>query len=896
MKKVAVLFFTSLLLGVMFLPAVLRAQRAQKSSGVHSVVAPVTSHPRLWLRVEDLSRLRSWAVASNPIYNNGLAVLADQAKNDMDAGRVPNQDAGATTYVDYPSEMYAELFAFMSLISSDSVTRQDYAQRARTLLMHVINIADLGAADTMPFRDPEFSTNDRSRWHGEGFPLTVDWIYPYLTTTDKAAIRRVFLRWVNENLHAAITAHDHPEPVGVVNNPILIQDTTQLRWAANNYFTAHMRNIGLMAMALDSADDPGDTLRNYLGNATGAWLYIIDYVMRSFCPGGLFPEGFEYAPQTVGYVAQFLLALHTAGHDLPSLWGPQVVFSGNPFWDEFVTATLHSFSPATVMQTDIGEVYQPAWYGDGLTYSAPDFVGAFGPLGLYDSQTGNTVRLAALRWIETNMAPGGAGNLTARARDGNFFQNAILYFMLFDPTAAPAPDPRPSLPLSWYARGLGRILARTSWDADAAWFTYKLSWNSVDHQYGDGNQFEFYRHGEWLTKERTGYDLDYGAAENHNTLALQNDAPLNNEPGTYRNINWLRGSQWAYVSSGNPQVIAYSLAKDYVYVMGDATALYNSVSENSTDIAHASRSLVWLKPDHIVIYDRATSKTANRFKRFWLNFPTQAVVSGTRATMTTASGQKLFVSTLLPVNATITSEPDTVVAGNVANFEPMNFRLRVEAPGGPQTVRFLHVLQGADAGANPNPVALVQSSSGVPFVGAQVANTVIMFPVDVGLPPAGFTYTASLATTTHVLTGLAPKGGYTVAMQNVSGNLQVTITSGGTSYADSGGVLVFRLPTVVERLDDIPTGYELRQNYPNPFNPSTTIEFALPQSGFVTLKVYDLLGREVTTLVNEWKKAGTYSVTFDLRHSSFELLSSGVYCYRLQSGQFLQTKKFVYLR
>ncbi len=85
--------------------------------------------------------------------------------------------------------------------------------------------------------------------------------------------------------------------------------------------------------------------------------------------------------------------------------------------------------------------------------------------------------------------------------------------------------------------------------------------------------------------------------------------------------------------------------------------------------------------------------------------------------------------------------------------------------------------------------------------------------------------------------------------------------------------------------------FRLYQNYPNPFNPSTTINYTLAQSGFVQLKVYDLLGREVAVLVNEDKQIGNYKVEFDAAY-----LSSGVYFYRMQSGDFFETKKLILLR
>ncbi len=90
--------------------------------------------------------------------------------------------------------------------------------------------------------------------------------------------------------------------------------------------------------------------------------------------------------------------------------------------------------------------------------------------------------------------------------------------------------------------------------------------------------------------------------------------------------------------------------------------------------------------------------------------------------------------------------------------------------------------------------------------------------------------------------------------------------------------------------NNIPFKFELSQNYPNPFNPATKIQYFVPiESGPVTLKVYDLQGREVATLVdNEQKPAGIYEATFDAGKLK---LSSGTYFYRLQAGNFMQTKK-----
>ncbi len=99
--------------------------------------------------------------------------------------------------------------------------------------------------------------------------------------------------------------------------------------------------------------------------------------------------------------------------------------------------------------------------------------------------------------------------------------------------------------------------------------------------------------------------------------------------------------------------------------------------------------------------------------------------------------------------------------------------------------------------------------------------------------------------------------------------------------------------------NSLPQKYMLYQNYPNPFNPSTTIKYSIPnvRQGHasalqnVVLKVYDILGREITTLVNEEEIPGNYTIEFDASH-----LTNGVYFYDLQANQYNQTRKFVLLK
>jgi hypothetical protein len=89
------------------------------------------------------------------------------------------------------------------------------------------------------------------------------------------------------------------------------------------------------------------------------------------------------------------------------------------------------------------------------------------------------------------------------------------------------------------------------------------------------------------------------------------------------------------------------------------------------------------------------------------------------------------------------------------------------------------------------------------------------------------------------------------------------------------------------------SSFELFQNYPNPFNPSTNIGFRIPNSGFVSLKIYDILGNEVATVVNEVLAPGEYHFPFSISHLP---LSSGVYFYSLRAEKFFETKKFLLIK
>jgi len=121
------------------------------------------------------------------------------------------------------------------------------------------------------------------------------------------------------------------------------------------------------------------------------------------------------------------------------------------------------------------------------------------------------------------------------------------------------------------------------------------------------------------------------------------------------------------------------------------------------------------------------------------------------------------------------------------------------------------------------------------------------------------------------------------------------VVHGGPGGSEMSGVITVEAATDVTDKDFSIDGFELNQNYPNPFNPSTTISYHLPITSQVTLKVYDVIGNEVATLVNEEKPAGKNEVSFNAS-SVPGGLSSGIYFYKLQAGTFFETKEMVLLK
>lgn len=156
-------------------------------------------------------------------------------------------------------------------------------------------------------------------------------------------------------------------------------------------------------------------------------------------------------------------------------------------------------------------------------------------------------------------------------------------------------------------------------------------------------------------------------------------------------------------------------------------------------------------------------------------------------------------------------------------------------------------------------------------------------------------------TSNDVAGELVDASGTVVAFNNGTSSNPFTLTAPGpgtyTINAGYAGPLRWDSASISISVTDVgentsnPTEFILHDNYPNPFNPSTTIRYSIPEASFTSIKIYDVIGNEISTLVNESKLAGTYEVEFNASD-----LSSGIYYYNIQAGSFNETKKMILMK
>jgi subtilisin-like proprotein convertase family protein len=233
------------------------------------------------------------------------------------------------------------------------------------------------------------------------------------------------------------------------------------------------------------------------------------------------------------------------------------------------------------------------------------------------------------------------------------------------------------------------------------------------------------------------------------------------------------------------------------------------------------------------------------------------------------------VNLLIPDNATV---KDSIVVNILNAFNVVDVNVRIDT--------LLHTWDAdlsftlTRGAANCNIINSV-GGSGNNFIGT-VLNDSAASPISSGTPP--FTGTWRPSTPLTALNDVPVNGSWVLSINDNA--------TGDTGLLKAWCIQVtYQVITGGIQTIEIPNYYSLAQNYPNPFNPSTSIKYSVPAPTNVTLKIFDVLGKEVATLVNEMKQPGFHTVDFNASN-----LASGIYFYRIDAGEFTSVKRMALIK
>ncbi|HVN49285.1 MAG TPA: T9SS type A sorting domain-containing protein, partial [Bacteroidota bacterium] len=369
-----------------------------------------------------------------------------------------------------------------------------------------------------------------------------------------------------------------------------------------------------------------------------------------------------------------------------------------------------------------------------------------------------------------------------------------------------------------------------------------------------------------------------GLPMNSSTCALAFDPTVMDNTtlfaGTYNGLYHTTNKGTSWTSAGFTGIPVYDLAfkgKTFIastyqdiFLSTDDGSTWNSLNANSADTI--AGSLVWVGPYlYVATY-----------------------IDGIyRSTLFNASVQSPLPTIAPGDSARISIRLNAVPAGDILG----KLLISSNAASSPDTLSITGYGRSYEVSVSSNNIVMNNT--------ALKKDTIIMItntgnqPINITMTSTSSAFSASPAQFSIPVNGSIRDTIHYTYMASSNTSAKIFISNGAFTLETINILANGTTPVGVDKETAIPTAFMLSQNYPNPFNPSTIIHYDIPAGthGTVSIKVYDVLGREVATLVNETKNVGSYTVTFNASK-----LTSGVYLYRMQAGSFIQTRKLVLLR
>ncbi|MFH1756118.1 MAG: Ig-like domain-containing protein [Candidatus Latescibacterota bacterium] len=680
-------------------------------------------HPRLLLSGGKLEQLRA-----NACYDaDGQAVPACSPGNSWI--RFSSFINSYVTTGTYPN-MAAWHFALVYKISKDPA----YAMRAISLVE--ADIAD-GMADE---RAGEYqAVHDYLR----NAAVVYDWLHIYLTSEEKNNLMAYMNQLLEEVWNPALNLFN-PWSGQDIDNP-----------GSHRYYQ-FLLATGYVGLATGGENASAPSLL-FDGSAYNDMVNFVKAKidqqaqpqwLSSHGLGGAWHEG-DYCAVGAGLAIGELFSLLQRA-------GEADYFSSLPFANSMVYHQLYSMQPGFTVKYPGGDAPDPE-----MVAGDPDRCML---LFLADGLEGSAGSGLAQYWLE---------NVSSAMQD----EGMVPWEFLMARSDLTTKDYH-TLPLNYYAEGLGWINSRSAWDDEAISLSFMCGDHLQERQHRDQNSFVVYRSGwqgiDAATFSSTGL---IQSTEAHNTIV----------------VNGI--GQRAGLGTGH--IAKYESSANYTYAVGDASDAYYAGQKEAggQPLIHTyQREIVHIKPDHIIVFDRITPVDSTADITWLLHTKNQPVINGDIAMASNGSG-RLFQRTMLPENPTMSVQQEV---GGVDGLDSWRIQISSQLPR--QHRQFLNYLYPAsiDTGAMPEAETILASTDNM--IGVQIGGTgqniVIMFSTDpMGAPPVdGVMYeVSSYSASRHFLLGLLPGAEYDV--QVMSGReRQIVVVQRGRGYMTSDeGVLQFEI-------------------------------------------------------------------------------------------------------
>ncbi len=813
---------------------------------------PSIEHPRIFLDADIIQTLKNRMTANTPEWQMLQQYLDTYSVEEPWGGEY--LDGIAT-------------FALAYLVTENSA----YADRAIYFMEKWV--AELGT--TNPF----YVSEDSYAHIYEAVGLGFDWLYNYTGFTEdkKSAIINMMNRvynygqtpWDQGGGDFEVDLHDSDQFIGGAK--------TALFWGIATY--GHN----------NSAETMINRSRELWNNN------IVPWILKSY--GGVWPEGSQYSYNTLYFLMALTEAERTAnGIDRWTENQKIIQFPKN-----LITSLLWLTPPSNdhiLTYNDQEDDNSAYWGRRNHCIAITTFI---------DDNLGYTKEASYGRYWLKELSP------------QNIEMNIWKLFLWYNRNGNHINYFNSGLPSAHFSSGTDWMFLRSNWTPQASYSTFSAAWTNIDHQFMDGGHFNIFRNREYLTRQVRHYDFTFlinGKYQNYDGEA-SNVMLIKSDYEDDEGINTM-GSAEYFASEGDATITKYRINSSplFAYSFAELGKSYNRIYDewggNSQRVKTYTRQFVQISPDYYFVCDRVRTIDSD-WTKYVLHSLTEPTINGNLITQASESGsQYLYNKTLFPQNVTITKVNEatswTIGKGLQEDWMlPQSERKwhSIIQPENSNSVNMLNVIETTGGTASHIDAAYPIESD--ELFGGTINDWVVMFSKNEGeLNNANYQITSNLNKIKNLVCDLEPNYNYAIGL---NGNNILTVAAGkdGTVYFEinnlngTGSISIEQGTVGVENDIAKEIVFGLEQNYPNPFNPSTTIKYSIPLlktplsggvgGGLITLKVYDILGCEVATLVNKQQQPGNYEVNFNATG-----FSSGIYLYRITVGNFSATKKLLLLK